>query len=243
MKAESLFYFMKEIRNLRMELQSKNRFFPSKSCAEFVEELVEYGRNSKSHNLTKNIELFRARRHKHEPRMKNVPYSLKDMGAPPASYMVKRGRINPTGIPYLYLANDIRTAVAEVRPWVGCKITVAKFVLCEDVSLISFSNKIPPIKKVCQKTNKDEYFWQFVMAYWFSMPFDPRDDLSYVPIQYICEKVKSEGFDGILYDSALNVSGYNVCLFRVNAAKGKNPFIVSVKSIAYKYEVDVVATR
>src|SRR3569833_2142349 len=37
------------------------------------------------------------------------------------------GRVNPRGIPCLYLATDKETAMSEVRPWLGAKLSVAAF--------------------------------------------------------------------------------------------------------------------
>jgi RES domain len=49
------------------------------------------------------------------------------------------GRVNPRGICYIYLAKGRSTALAEVRPWMGSKVSVGKFELIRDVSLIDCS--------------------------------------------------------------------------------------------------------
>lgn len=36
------------------------------------------------------------------------------------------GRVNPRGIPCLYAASNLETAVAEVRPWLGALVSVAQ---------------------------------------------------------------------------------------------------------------------
>lgn len=47
----------------------------------------------------------------------SVPYSAKRMR--PLADKAFEGRINPKGIPFLYLSTDEKTAISEVRPWVG----------------------------------------------------------------------------------------------------------------------------
>src|SRR5258706_9457584 len=51
--------------------------------------------------------------------------SGKEMGAPP-DLKARGGRANPNGISYLYAADEEATAIAEVRPYLGAKVSVAK---------------------------------------------------------------------------------------------------------------------
>jgi hypothetical protein len=53
-----------------------------------------------------------------------APYSPDRMRPLPGR--AKEGRANPKGIPYLYLASIRETALAEVRPWIGSRISVAQ---------------------------------------------------------------------------------------------------------------------
>ena len=73
-----------------------------------------------------NFSIFRARINEKnsDGKQHNTTISLKNMGAPPNS-IARHGRANPRGIPYLYLANDQLTAISEVRPWVGCYVSIA----------------------------------------------------------------------------------------------------------------------
>jgi len=49
-----------------------------------------------------------------------------DRMLPPADRAFE-GRVNPKGIPCLYFATDMNTAMAEVRPWIGSYVSVASF--------------------------------------------------------------------------------------------------------------------
>jgi hypothetical protein len=46
------------------------------------------------------------------------------------------GRANPKGISYLYLATSKETAMSEVRPWVGSRISVGQFKTNRDLKVI-----------------------------------------------------------------------------------------------------------
>lgn len=57
-----------------------------------------------------------------------APYSPERMK--PLKDRAREGRANPKGIPYLYLATAKETALAEVRPWVGSKVSVPYLKWC-----------------------------------------------------------------------------------------------------------------
>lgn len=196
-------------------LRSENRFSLSEEPAKFVERLLDYARKHKTVTLREGTSLYRARIN--ETKSKD-PFTLDRMGAPPAN-LAGHGRLNPKGIPYLYLASDEITALSEVRPWIGCDITVAEFSLVHDCELVNFSNKHHVNIPVGEQFEAPEFTWRELIAWMFSAPFDPRDDTEYVPTQYLAERIKGSGFAGIIYDSSLSAGGYNVTLFDVNKAK------------------------
>lgn len=57
----------------------------------------------------------------------------------PLPYSAQEGRVNPKGIPCLYLATDKETAMAEVRPWIGTTISAGPFRMARDLTVIDFS--------------------------------------------------------------------------------------------------------
>jgi len=217
------------------ELKSKNRFILSNEHATFVDKYIEYARCSKVHKFNEGEEFFRARINDYGNNDKH--FSLDEMGAPPP-YKASQNRVNPAGIPYLYLANNIKTAVSEVRPWIGCKITVAKFTLKKEASVVNFSNKVFVNVTSDKQYEVLENVWRELITRIFSMPFDPRDDIAYIPTQYISERFKKEGLDGIIYDSALNEDGYNLCLFDVGIAEANKGNKVMVNSMDIKMSVE-----
>lgn len=221
------------------ELKYKNRFFLSEECEKFCNNLIKYSKLFKTHNFDDGMSFYRARINDFDDAHNQSNYfSLEQMGAPPAKH-AKNGRLNPQGISCLYLADDINTSIAEVRPWVECKITVAEFVLRKDINVINLSDKVflKDLRKIdSEKYEGAEFTWKQLISWMFSVPFDPRDDTAYVPTQFIAERIKKEGFDGILYDSALS-PGYNLVLFDETNVEGVKLFYSTVRNISYENEV------
>jgi hypothetical protein len=57
----------------------------------------------------------------------------------------REGRVNPKGIPCLYLATDPHTAMSEVRPSVGSYISLAEFVTERELKLVDCTLEPGPI--------------------------------------------------------------------------------------------------
>jgi hypothetical protein len=158
-----------------------------------------------------------------------APYSFKRMKPEPDK--ASEGRVNPKGIPYLYLATDEKTAVSEVRPWVGYYVTVAQFETLKDLKAIDCSHgEINPMNvtvadldklwKLKQPTPEEaiKCIWRWIDKA-FSEPVDRNDKIAdYVHTQNIAEFFKTNGFDGIKYKSIFN-NGKNLALFDINSAK------------------------
>lgn len=69
---------------------------------------------------------------------KDYPFQGNDMKEPPVRWDVE-GRANPRGISYLYVASNLNTAIGEVRPWIGSKVSVGEFVAMRDLTVIDCS--------------------------------------------------------------------------------------------------------
>ena len=157
-----------------------------------------------------------------------IPLSVERMK--PLADKACEGRINPKGIPCLYLATDEKTAVSEVRPGVGSYVTVAEFETLKDLKVIDCSRGINPMNvtvpdfdklfKLKQPTPEEaiKTNWRWVDKE-FSEPVERKDNTAdYVPTQIIAELFKTNGFDGIKYKSIFS-NGKNLALFDINSAK------------------------
>jgi hypothetical protein len=192
------------------EIKFENRFFIRDK---FEIERFEALLSSQTEYLNK-LKFYRARNEK----CKKLKPS--EMGKPPLEKS-KHGRANPKGIPYLYLASDPQTAVAEIRPEVHDKITVGTFKINKPLNIINLQN--PVLGSPFQYGDDLEYIlvhFPFLrkLGTEISKPIDPEaSELEYLPLQYLCEFIKSKGYDGVKYGSSVG-EGYNLAVFNDDKA-------------------------
>lgn len=148
-------------------------------------------------------------------------YDEKNSDAPPPGTPTP-GRINPDGISYLYVAEDIRTAILEVRPVPTQLISVAQIEITEDIEIYSFAKPVSP-----DSDGKDFFSWADYgeISDYFAVP-NYGGKSYYLATQYISEYIKHmknpEGmtmFDGLSFRSSLNPTGINYVLFDVSPSR------------------------
>lgn len=117
--------------------------------------------------------------------------------------MVGEGRCNPQYIPYLYTSSSAECCVYEVRPAKEAYVSVARIKANEPLRLLCLeqcsgfvTNYGSHIVDGVQNVIMFMY-----LAREFSVPHKNFGD--YLLCQYVAEKVKSFGFDGITYESAV----------------------------------------
>jgi hypothetical protein len=119
----------------------------------------------------------------------------------------KEGRINPKGIPCLYLAKDELTAIQEMQPLPNQLLTIAEFRATKDLRIVDCFGEIN------DNSNREDWFWT-AFGYEFSRPMLNSDDRAdYAPTQYLASRFKSVGFHGIAYKSWFNQK-LNYAIFR-----------------------------
>jgi RES domain-containing protein len=167
------------------------------------------------------------------------PYKCKPFKAErmkPQPDKAKEGRVNPKGIPCLYLATHEDTAMSEIRPWHEARISLARLELTKDVVLVDFSQDWPG------EDAGDEALRWSVIGEAFSCPVSSSDDVSdYAPTQILAEAFRQKSYDGIIYNSGLNRDGKNVALFDLSHADVKECFLYRLTDISYyfyKHNID-----
>ncbi|HAS6341252.1 TPA: RES family NAD+ phosphorylase, partial [Vibrio vulnificus] len=216
--------FSKLFLEIDESLRSKNRFsLPTDSekrvemyCQHYMDNLTE---------VPEGTEFFRARVWGAN---QSQNYRLTEMGSPPA-HLVGAGRINPEGISYLYGAKEKNTAVSEVRPWVGAKLSLVKFTVNRDLKLVdlaqnsssSFNSRDHSPSEIFHGLQVSVHT-MFINKLFFSAPAHEKDRLAYITSQFIAERFKALGADGILYPSVLNEGGLNICIFDPQKADIQN---------------------
>jgi hypothetical protein len=164
---------------------------------------------------------------------------LARMGRPPAG-AASAGRANPQGISYLYISNDIKTTIYEVRSTLYDYVAVAELQVTEELRIASLRNteKISPF---ILEDNINTYllYREFLSRIEADLvkPLRRHDsDLDYLPTQYLCEFVKSLGYDGIEYSSSLNRTGFNIALFNDDKVKFVEVETYEVTAINYDFQ-------
>jgi RES domain-containing protein len=193
---------------LKVELQEQNRFFPTnapnrEAFGALIANLV---------TTTVPPEFFRARTMK-----SSDVYDPNEMGAPPKD-MASDGRANPFGISYLYLADRIGTAIAEVKPAKGALIAVCRFRGLKDeyrlIDLTDPKNFASPFRSTTSVAElRASQAFLIALGEELSVPTQPhRATLDYLASQYLCELIKVTGYDGVVYRSSVS-EGQNFAFF------------------------------
>ena len=207
------------------EIIYRNRFFPQKKLdLDLICEILTF---SDSIIATGEF-LFRARLSPNGDLL-----SAKEIGAPPKQKAME-GRANPRGIPYLYLASDSNTAISEIRPQVESRVTIGKFRVNDKISVIDLRS--PNIGSPFKWGDKLEFVLKIqgflkMLGFILSKPVDiDKTTSEYLPTQYLCEFIKNQGFEGVLYKSFLG-SGHNIVLFDENKVECTETKLYKVTSI------------
>ncbi len=218
----------------REELKHNNRFFPN--GAPDKDQIEPLGKYIGTY-IKKGSQVFYRSRINNQDK----PYPPNKMGKPPLR-QVGNGRANPIGIPYLYVASTIDTAILEIRGHKGERVTVAEFNLLRDLELADLrdpKNKISPF----ELNEEDE-----VALIYKNMPFlehlgnelsrpviPSEANLEYLPSQYLCELIKQIGFHGIIYKSSVS-DGNNYVIFSDKKLKATKTHQYQIKETHITFE-------
>lgn len=170
-------------------------------------------------------------------------FSKSQMGAPPMQ-LASSGRVNPSGISVLYLADSVKTTLHEIRAGVYDYVTVGSFKLKKNIEVIDFANlnKISPfiaknlmgIPYVQHAINTEHLR---LISQEIAKPLRRHDSLlDYLPTQYICDYIKSQGYDGVEYISTMCKDGYNLAAFDEDVFKCTKTVVYDIKSLSYTYD-------
>ena len=129
----------------------------------------------------------------------------------------------------LYIAEDIYTSIAEVRPGKRQNISVAQVELLEDIKVLEFKYDETP-----RNEEIDIIYQQIAFSFYYPVNENKKD---YLITQYVCEKLRELGYDGLKYSSSLSESGSNIVIFNSkDKAKANNSKLYQVRSVLYYAE-------
>ena len=157
------------------------------------------------------------------------------------------GRVNPKGMPCLYVATTREAAMSEVRPWIGSRISVALMETTRDLKIMDCS-KFHNVKTTYSHARRSSA--EIEREVWiriddaFSTPVARSDDAAeYAATQILADLFKSRGADGVLYKSAFGEDGYNIALFDLAAATILEQHLYLTSNAKFDFEQDRFASR
>ncbi|MGH4038361.1 MAG: RES family NAD+ phosphorylase [Sphaerochaeta sp.] len=219
--------------NFAKEIKEINRFHTQIIKLDFLQKIINYH----AFTIPKLTKLYRGR-----ILNSKTSYSKSEMGAPPKG-KAKAGRINPDGISCLYLSDTIETTFYEIRAGLNDKAIVADFILKEEVTVVDLTgiDAISPFTWINSEAAIEDLASNIqhlkTIASEIARPLCKSDKvLDYLPIQYICDYIKSENFDGIKYKSTLHEDGINYAFFDENLFDCNNIETYEISSLKYKYD-------
>ena len=181
-------------------------------------------------NLFEKIEInkykkivFRARGAYSEDEIKNIEENPeKQLGQAPKE-KAGHNRFSPSGISYVYLSFDEKTAMSEVFDKNHIALFIAKFKLDDNLKLLDLTKlKFDKIKIIYSNYFNDNFdlniycglnsLEKFINE--IKKPISENESrLEYIPTQILAEYIKLKGYDGFIFDSSKTEKGKNLVLF------------------------------
>lgn len=188
--------------------------------------------------LPKGTMLFRARSGFDSTDGKRKPWSGVDIGAPPI-HKCKPGRVNRMTQRVLYSTEQESTAVSEVRPSRGAIVSVCGLKVLKSLRVADLAKRIASPNPFLSRGLRHNLEVSAVLnefSHQLASPLARSDDLEdYLPCQYIADRIRAAGLDGIRYRSALVPAGTNVVLFDPDAAQVLQSSLVRVTEVSVTY--------
>lgn len=133
-------------------------------------------------------------------------YDYENSFVPPIAQKVSDGRVNPSGIVYLYLAASVNGAVVEVSPKIGEWVSVAKVKFFEDTFVFDFGHDMISGFPICQ--DRSDWLMDFLSAMDDRFRKPHRKENDYLFCQYVSEFLKNYGYDGIRFITSKSLPVY-----------------------------------
>lgn len=223
------------------ELKYRNRFFPNNSLYSTI---FNYSKGSDAiflellGQLTR--PLYAGRRELFRARISDKRLEAKDLHMPPPG-SASGGRANPVGISYLYLAENIKTCIAEVRPSNSSSIWISSFELNKDLNVLDLTSPKKSVTVTSFEGDCVEEIINYVnllenLSTELSKPILPdKSSIDYLPTQFICEFIKSVGkYDGIIFKSSFG-EGNNFVFYSQEHFTITQPELFSVTRTTHEF--------
>lgn len=147
------------------------------------------------------------------PSFRYLPFSGNDIGRPPLR-LATEGRFNRTRVSLLYLASDIPTAVAELRPRPGHLVSTAVFRLKRDLKVANFAKQ--DIRNFLSDPRLEDLRGILSIADVLNVPVQPEHRVLYTATQLFADVLRNAGFEGLTFNSTVG-KGSNLTSFASDA--------------------------
>jgi hypothetical protein len=167
-------------------------------------------------------------------------FNREEMFNPPP-IKARAGRANPTGISYLYISDKLKTTLYETRASLYDYVAIGEFRLTENITVINLrGNDFDPVL-LAENEELEEFmkYKPFIerLENELSKPIRKDDkELDYIPTQYLCEFIKSLGYDGVEYKSSLCDDGYNIAIFNPQLFACTDIQINTISKVVFNYD-------
>lgn len=163
------------------------------------------------------------------------PFSESKISAPSPS-IASAGRMNREGVSFLYMASDIKTAIAETRPHPGHYCSYGSFKALKNLVVADLSSIV-----VTDFTESDkrleEYLLLKTLDELFSIPVTPEEKAEYHLTQLLADCFRQLNFDAISYNSSVGMGNNYVIFDPENFSyvfnSGK---VVKIRTLKYSYD-------
>ncbi len=164
------------------------------------------------------------------PKLRSTPFVNNEIGAPPFE-KAEIGRMNRVGFSFLYLAEDVETAVVEVRPAPGDLVSIGVFKQQENIKILDFTKLT--IREFWLTDNLlDKFRDLYGIVKYVSTHFGTNGKHNYLFTQLISEELIRRGFKGIKHASSFTMKS-NYVIFEPSMFENipKDADVVEVEDI------------
>ena len=144
---------------------------------------------------------------------RHLSYSGKHIDRPPL-ILAAEGRFNRARVSILYLASDMHTAVAELRPHPGHLVSTARFRLKRNLKVANFANH--DIRDFLSDSRLEDLRMILSIADVLNLPVQPEHRSLYAVTQLFSDALRTEGFEGLTFRSSVS-AGTNLTCFSSDA--------------------------
>ena len=135
--------------------------------------------------------------------------------SPPPNKLSKNSRMSPAGISYMYLNNDIKACISEIKSDSG-KFLIGKFTNKKELKIINLSKRVKFETDIFSDNYKSIWINKFIKEFSkeISKKINEKDNIiDYIPTQVLSEFIRKIGYDGLKFESSIVKGTFNYTLF------------------------------